>query len=257
VSENEIDVVRQKQKIVTLVKVGMFVLTGFVVAPAIFVAIKGMVGLAVAAVAGLFMINVTPAIADAFANWRLKLIKAEAGRNPIETLQIDFGKRQDALHRFKDAINTFSASVMNFSDKLEGFRVQFPQDSEKFDSQLAKMKKLLEIRRNRYKEAEAAVKQYAAEIDRAKAIWDMGLEAAKMNAAAGMTEEDFMQKIKVETALDSVTKSMNSAFAELETSLEEEEGDKPMINGKPLELSGPSGQVIDAIPVKRKSHEKS
>jgi hypothetical protein len=51
----------------------------------------------------------------------------------------------------------------------------------------------------------------------------MGQAAAAMTSAAGMTEDDFLQKISTETALDSVQKSMNRAFADLEVSLLEDQ----------------------------------
>lgn len=226
-TEQELE--KRKQRIMKIGKVGLLALVGFVVAPFIFLAIKGLIGLVVAAGIGLLLINITPVLMEKFANWRLKAIKAEAAKNPIETLQRDFGQRQDALQRFREAITTFSAATMTFGDKLDGFKEQFPKDATKFEQQLAKMKKLLDIRRLRYKEAEDALEQYAAEIDRAKAIWAMGLEAAKMNKAAGMTEEDFLAKIKVETALDSVQTSMNTAFAELETSLLEAKVEKEVL----------------------------
>lgn len=214
----------RRQKIEAVAK-GVVAFVGcVVVAPIVFLAIKGLVGLIVAGVIGLGVINLAPVIAFKLGNWRLAAIKAEAAKNPIETLEQDYAERQQALSNFKHAITTFSAAVQTFKDKLEGFSIKFPKDTDKFNDQFSKMKKLLDVRKHRYKEAEAALDQYSSEIDRAKAIWAMGQEAAKMNAAAGMTDEDFLAKLKQETAMDSVTTSMNTAFAELETSLMEEDG---------------------------------
>lgn len=231
------------------VKVGLAIVAGLIVSPVIFVAIKGLAGLAIAGAAGLAIVNAAPVVGDKMANWKLKALKAEAAKNPIETLQHDYAKRQQALGEFKEAINTFSASVQNFESKLEGFKAQFPKDVPKFEGQLLTMKKLLGVRRERYQQARESMVQYEGEIQRADAIWKMGLEAAKMNAAAGMSEEDFFQKIKVETALDSVTTSMNMAFAELETSLADEEADK-----KAMHLLEPAKPVvvIDALPIESK-----
>jgi hypothetical protein len=61
-----------------------------------------------------------------------------------------------------------------------------------------------------------------------------------------MKDDDFMAKIRVETALDSVTSSLNTAMAELETSLIEEEDEKkmsPLLHQK---------EVIDVAAVKSK-----
>jgi len=134
--------------------------------------------------------------------------------------------------------------VKNFEDKLDGFTVKFPKEAPKFKENFEKMKELLNLRRKKYKDADHTLDLYNGEIDKAKAIWEMGLEAAKMNAAAGMKDDDFMAKIRVETALDSVTTSMNTAMAELETSLIEEDDEKQMLDQK--------RDVIDAVAVKTK-----
>lgn len=216
---------QKRKRIETGVKLGLLALGGFIVAPFIFLAIKGLVGLAVAAAVGLAVVNFAPVVAMKFANWRLQAIKAEATRNPIETLQNQYAERQLALGKFREAITNFSASVKSFQDKLSEFKVKFPQDSEKFADQLSQMKRLLDLRRSKFKEAQISLEQFDSEIARANAIWEMGLAAASLNAAAGMTEDDFLAKIKVETALESVSQTMNSAFAELETSLVEEESE--------------------------------
>lgn len=217
---------RNKRQIVLFSKIGLCGLIGFVVAPFVFLAIQGLIGIVVAGAIGILGINFAPVFVDMVANYKLKALKFEASKNPIETLELDYGKRQESLSNFRDSINTFSASIKTFQDKLVGFKQKFPEDSEKFDDQLAKMKQLLAIRRVKYGDAEKSLLQYSSEIDRAKAIWTMSLEAAKMNNASGMDEKDLIQKIKVETSIDSITSSMNKNFAELETSLIEESEEK-------------------------------
>jgi DNA repair exonuclease SbcCD ATPase subunit len=153
----------------------------------------------------------------------LKAIKAEAARNPIETLQNDYGKRQEGLRNFASRISDFATAVGSFEDKLGEFKRDHPEDAPKFDEQLRKMKLVLENRKAKFKEAQTELAAYDKEIKRANDIWQMGQAAAAMTSAAGMTEDDFLQKISTETALDSVQKSMNRAFADLEVSLLEEQ----------------------------------
>lgn len=225
---------RTKRQIVLFSKIGLCAVIGFVVSPFIFLAIQGLLGILVAGTIGLLGMNFAPVLIDMLANAKMKALKFEASKNPIETLELDYGKRQEALEQFREAINMFSASIKTFQDKLAGFKTKFPNDSEKFDDQLSKMKQLLDIRRNKYKDAEKSLIQYSSEIDRAKAIWAMSLEAAKMNNASGMDEKDLVQRIKVETSIDAITTSMNKNFAELETSLIEEADEKQLTtNNKP------------------------
>ena len=167
---------------------------GLVAAPFIITAAWGVAGIIVIGAVSIITINFIPVFASMVANWRLKALKAEASRNPVETLQNDYVKRQEALVEFKDAIKTFVMEVQTFSDKLSEFVKQYPDDADKFRSQLDKMKQLLKLREKKYKQAQQGLEAYHLEIQKAGAIWDMGQAAARMNEAAGLTEEDFFSK---------------------------------------------------------------
>ncbi len=252
---NESQLESKKKKWEFGIKAVCMLILGFVVAPFIYVAIQGLIGLALAAGICIGINFFVPVFADKLSNWRIKLIKAEAAKNPIETLQRDYGQKEEALNSFKESISRFKAATLNFKDKLDGFKDKFPNDTAKFDEILSNMKKLLAIRIVKYQDAEGQLEKYSSEIERAKAIWDMGQEAAKMNAAAGMSQGDFMQKIKVETALDSVTTSMNMAFADLETSLLVDKGEKEMLKlGEAVSSKVP--EVKDAQFIEVKARKK-
>ena len=133
---------------------------GFVVAPFIFIAIQGIIGLIVAAAISFVCWKFTGWFAMKVGNWRLKAIKAEAMKNPIETLQNDFVRRQDALTKFRGSISKFTAEIANFADKLVGFNKQYPEEAEKFKGQLNKMKQLLSLRENKYREADRNLDEY-------------------------------------------------------------------------------------------------
>ena len=74
------------------------VILGLVVAPFIFVAIAGLVGLtvalAIAAVVTLAGWALLPYAGMVAANWKIKLLKREASRNPVETMQNELKRRQ-------------------------------------------------------------------------------------------------------------------------------------------------------------------
>lgn len=194
----------------------------FFIAPIIMTVIHGLIGMIVAAAIGLPLVYATPAIGSALANWRLKLLKMEAMKNPIETLQNDFQKRQDALKQFAHAISSFKAEKDSFEDKVQGFKKQYPEEAPKYAQQLDEMNQLLEVRKQKYKQAQHSLELYAAEIQKASAIWEMAQAAAQMSKAAGVAEDDYFAKIQTDTALNSVQKSMNVAFADLEVSLLDE-----------------------------------
>ena len=216
------DMELRRKKIETYTKWGLGALGALVISPVIFMIVKGIIGLAIAGAVGLAVITFAPVVAMKFANWKLRAVKAEASANPIETLQNVFKEKMDALRRFSESITVFHAEVANFADKVKLFEKQYPADAGKFAEQLEKMRELLKLRQNNYKQAQGELALFESEIQRASAIWDMANAAAAMNKAAGMNEDDILEKIKTETAVDSVQKNLNRAFAELETSLIEE-----------------------------------
>lgn len=227
-----IELENKRKRIDMAVKGAMLLATGFVAAPVVLVAVPGLLGLLATAAIAVMAANVAPVFSAKIANWRLKALKAEAFKNPVETLQNDYKKRESALGEFRNSINTFSSKVKSFADKVATFKVQYPEEVEKFKKQLEKMEQLLALRRRRYAEAKDQLERYQEEIVKAGAIWDMGQAAAEMSQAAGMTEGDWEAKIMVETALSSVTENMNKAFAELETSLIDEESEASSVDRK-------------------------
>lgn len=209
----------KKQRIASIAKWSLAAIAALLVAPVIFMVVTGAVGLISAAVVGLAVVNFAPAVSMKFANWKLKAIKAEANRNPIETLQNVFHVRMADKAAFKILITAFRTEVSGFADKVEVFKAQFPKDADKFARQLEGMNMLLARREAKYKHVKAELEQFEAEIQRADAIWQMSLAAQALNAAAGMESEDVYAKIKTETAIESVQHSLNKAFAEMQTEL--------------------------------------
>jgi hypothetical protein len=189
-----------------------------ILAPAAMIAVQGLVGLLLFGFICVVSLAVAPAIGLAAANLRLKLLKGEASRNPVETLQGEYLNREKLLEERKDRIERFQTKVNGFESKLEGFKRQFPEESAKFDKVLSGMQDLLSRQKYAYKAARAELKLFGGEIEKAQAVWEMSIAAS--DAAEGTSvEEDFFSRIKTDTALDAVTDSMNGAFAQLETSL--------------------------------------
>jgi hypothetical protein len=217
---------QSNQKLALALKWGLGLAAAAVVAPVIFLTVKGLVGLAIAAVVGLAIINGAPVISSAFANWKMKGIKAVAAANPVEQLQNVLLERRGALRLFSERITDFATRVRQFESKLQSFKAQFPADAPKFDEQAAAMNQLLSLRRAKYEEVRQQLAAFELEVKKADAIWQMSQAAAELHKAAGMEGEDVYAKIKAETALESVELSLNKSFAQLESALMEENKDE-------------------------------
>src|ERR1035441_6435880 len=100
---------QRKQRLETILKVVGVAVVGFIVAPFILQAIGGLIGLGVAAAIGFVGINFFSYFSMKVANWRLKAIKAEAMKNPCETLQNEYIKKSHALDDYRTNIARFAA----------------------------------------------------------------------------------------------------------------------------------------------------
>ena len=123
---NNIDLEAKRKKIETVVKVASLLVISFFVAPFIFVAIKGLVGLVVAGVVALVAINLAPAAAALIANWRLKALKAVAAANPIEELENQYGARQSALAQMRDNIKQSYAVLQDLYSQIQEYTEKYP-----------------------------------------------------------------------------------------------------------------------------------
>lgn len=220
----------QKQRKITAIKWGVTILACAVLAPIAWAAVTGMVGLAIAGAIGLIGINAAPVIALKAANMKNRAIDAErveniekvstaAAVNPIETLIQQSMEKRQASDQFKQAITMFRTEVKNFADQITSFAKEYPDDVTRFQTQQDAMNKLLTFREDRYKQLQIELNNFDAAIKRAQAMWKMSQAAQKMNKMAGMELADPFEKIKADSAINSVMTSMNKAFAEMETAL--------------------------------------
>ena len=229
-STTQLTIQQKAQKWAFAAKIAAFIVLGLVVAPIIGIAIKGLVGLIVAAVVAFTTLALLPVVGTVVANLRLKLLKAEANQNPVETLQNEYLRQRKLWDQNSAAVQEFNTKVLTFSSKLDGFKKQYPSESAKFDLTLSKMQQLLQLRQSKLLEASHSLVEFQKEIKKADAIWQMGLAAAEASKGSVMTDEDFFSQVKVETSLDAVQDKLNSSFAQLDTlMLENNEPANPLI----------------------------
>jgi hypothetical protein len=240
---------KKRQRTENVVKVLGLGIAGFIVAPYIYIAIQGLIGMAIAAIVSLAIIFATPSIAMKLANWRLKLIKSEAMRNPVETLQNIYNKRELELARFREEIKNFAAQLMNFKSQVEQYVKDGIDDANVYVEQLRNMHRLKELRETKYAVAKEKLEEFGKTIEITDRKWKMGLSAMKMNEIAGALQGDAFEKICVETSLESVQLTLNTAFAELEISLldDDKEKAKKMFadKTKQQQLTNANTSVID------------
>ncbi len=248
---------QKAQKWATIVRWGAYALCGFLFFPFALATIKGMLGLiACGLIAGVTW-TVLPALQSYAVNMRLKMIKAEAAKNPIESLQAEYLRRDQLLEERKGKIETLAAKTAGFSTKLAQFKRDYPGEEKTYQDIYDKMVLLLKRSREQWVLAEKQLTAFDREIDRAKAKWDMALAAADLRQDAGQVEAEFFAKLKVECSFEAIEFGMNSAFAQLDTLLMESESVETNATSQAALPAGDSRHVIDVTPVATKNKVSS
>lgn len=253
------EIAKKHDRFKTWSKVAAIGVVGLLVAPFIMLAIGGIVGLAVAAAVGFTLVQLAPWFALKVANLKYRMIDAEkvahikevtkaAAENPIETLTNLLIAKKGAFQVFKVSVEQAATARSNFKLKVEKFKERYPSRAPEFEAQLARMTDLVERKKKALSEAKKSLEDGDMKLEEMKAYYEMSKDAIEANRAAGMDTGDAFEKLKADTACDTVFESMNLAFAQLEVaaSLDVEEVDKP--NAAPVQL--PHGeQDVLTLPV--------
>jgi hypothetical protein len=121
--------------------------------------------------AGVFTVwKFLPWFAMKIGNAQLKAIKAEAMKNPCETLQNEYVKKEIALKDYRTNIERFAAQVMAFADQVKGYVRDGLEDAQTYVEQLGKMKQLLQIRKEKYQQAQDMLSEFSETIARSVTV---------------------------------------------------------------------------------------
>lgn len=228
----------RKARLATAVKWSIGVAAAALVAPIVFLAIKGAVGIIVATILGLAIVNFAPVLSMKFANWKLRAIKSEAATNPIETLENLIIAKEAAFERFKSAVETGVKARRDFAQKTEAFKTRYPHRAAEFEQSLANMTEVMRQKTQALRDAQQTLEDAHHKLDEMRAYWAMSQDLQAANEQTGMDTGDLYEKMKADTAVDAVFGSVNAAFAQLEVAA-------ALNDAPPQAITHNPAQVID------------
>ena len=169
-----------------------------------------------------------------------------AAENPIETLTNLLIQKKKAFNDFKLAVEQAVTARDNFKSKVEKFSQKYPARAPEFQRQLERMTDLVARKKTALAEAKKSLEDGDMKLEEMKAYWEMSKDAIEANRAAGMDTGDAFEKLKADTACDSVFESMNAAFAQLEVAAALEDDSVDNSNQGVAQLSHSEPVVINA-----------
>lgn len=220
----------KQQRLAKLVKIGVMLVVCAVLGPLAYLAIKGIVGLAVFGALAFIGYNAAPVIALKVANAKYRLIEEEnishikkvvrtAAENPIETATAQSQAYKTRAAKYLEGITAYSTEVNNFETMTADFAKKYPETAPRYKDQLVTMKKALAFKNDKYRELIQNIQLMDEKITFLTANWKMSQALIKVNALGGVDGGDPMEQLKADAAIDAVVNSINRAFAEMDASV--------------------------------------
>ncbi len=190
-------------------------------APLVWSAVSAGVGLAALAAlasAGTLVFQTLPLAMQVLENHLLNLRKAAAAANPIEQLQNDCLRREQRLIQFRNALATIGGQIESMAQMIEERRHVDPGHVlERQTRALQKMSRFHASNVRRLDEAREALAAFHHQVRQKIFEWEFAQSSEVVIAALNPCEvEELMQGLLADTALQSIQKRFDQAFAELD-----------------------------------------
>lgn len=244
----------KSKKIAMWTKLGIVALVGLIVSPIIMSIIQGIVGLAVAAFLGLTAVQLAPWVGMKVANWKIKLIVAEASANPIETMRNILIEKTEIIQEKDIKIVDFESKIGDYHYKMVGFAKRYPEEAAQYQAVEAKMNAALASMKKRQLEAKKLQKAYNDEIIKAEAIYAMATAASSVTELSADIQGKLYMDIKEKVSFDAVNHSFNSAVAALSLEVDNDSAyDTTIVSTVPA-LEAPNSANVLTLPLKNKEN---
>jgi hypothetical protein len=202
---------------------------------ALFAVLGPVLGAAAFAAKSMFMFGVWAlAIAAGFAFWgpinrffkttALKLAKANARMNPIETLEMDLMKKKESFQSFIKFITDMAAGYTVVKDEYGDLKRDYAdRDLSKEEEAVTKMGQAVQVLRDKAKEAGDKLKEYEHEIGFMKRNHAFAKRVGKAMAQLRNVEGvDALDELLKDEAIGQVRQDVAYALAELDQLLDQE-----------------------------------
>lgn len=205
-------------KFKTLLNIGIITAICFAVAPIIFTAIGGAIGLAIAYVLGAVVLALRPAFTEWLAQLKFKTMDAVISRAPVETLYQRAKERVDELNEQRAILNEQAGNLEGFKKKAKAFAKKYPDDANDMNEKLIGYEKLFAWRVELFKQAKKETQNFVKEVEKAEDIYEMALADAALGKSFNKGK-DFMSIYREKTAFDAIDKANSKAMANLRMAL--------------------------------------
>lgn len=202
--------------------IGLIGVTGLLVAPIIFLTIKGIVGLAIAGVLAAGVMAAAPAVSQWMTNMKFKALETVISYEPVLTLKASAEQRWKELATQRDLLEEMSGTLQQFKHKATSFIQSYPEEAASWNQRVQSYEQIFAYRVDLFKKAKKETEKFMITIDKAEGIYEMAVLDSKMSKSFGK-KSDFMTMFKEKTAFEAIDKANSAAMASLQMAMIDEE----------------------------------
>ncbi len=192
------------------------------------------------------------------ANIRLKAIRSEAARNPVETLREEHRRQSVQLEDRKKGVEQLGGAIRTLDQTIDALQAEFPDSPElpQLREDQAELELLHQSRSEEWQAAYVSLGEFDREITRVSRLWEVSLAAARARQQSGLTEEEWMGKLKTQTSLDAIRTNLNTQLAALNTERMQTDAQR-ILKGKVAAKALPAGTERPVINVTNTAASKA
>lgn len=209
-------------KKVIFLKWGLLLVACFFIAPYIFIAIGGAIGLVVAAAIAYIAWKFAPVFAMKVANAAWGARVNEAKENRIETLLNILREKAAKLNEAKKAIEDFAGQLGTFRTNITETIAKYPARKTDLEMLVDRFSKVLDMKKSKYRAANESLTLFRDKVEEARVMHEIAVASQKLSDAMGENEDALMDDILAKIAFDSVNADVHKSFTELDMALLEE-----------------------------------
>jgi hypothetical protein len=228
----------QKLSVVQKVVYGAGALLGLALAaPLAVLALKTVTSIAMAAVIGLVFFTGFSALPLILRWWRiqvLRMMKATARRNPVETLQLELIERKQAFEAAGAKIVAVSAMRDSLREKLDEYGQKHQTRDVSLEKSINQLSALVDRLRASLRQAGIKLDEFERFVARQADRWKLAKATGELAVLLKETGGgDITDRFLQDEAIDSIRDSLNFSFAQIDQILQQEEV-KQIVEGAPV-----------------------
>ena len=213
------DVTQKREKFFKNVRYGSVGILAVLLVPLIFflsmMAAGAMAAAWIAVVGGLALNYSIDPISRKLANWRIKEIKAEARKNPIETMENEALDMAGQIEKFKEALTSRKSQGAAWLAEIEELRSEDPEGAAVYDQEIKDYETEMTTRDEQLAQAVIDLEDFREVIKKAARRWKVAQMSDEFRAANMSEREQYMRKIVIDEALTAVKDRAHEATARL------------------------------------------